>query len=761
MMGLSMCDKKYLIVGNSTVTNLPLEEAIEKIVTSLTSKGEQVQFAHSYENATTYVTSTAAVDCVMAEWVPSESAEIIDFLKQLRLRHEKAPVFLLVSSHGDNKAVTAEVMKLVTETFMILDDTTDFIVGRLQAAVARYEKAIMPPLMAAMMEYAKEKEYSWSAPGHQGGIGFCKTPIGRKFFDFYGENIFRTDMGIERASLGSMLDHTGAFGESEKYIARVFGADRSYSLVVGTSGANRTIMQACCSEDGIAICDRNSHKSIEQGLMLTGVAPVYMTPTRNAYGIIGPIPKKQMLPEAIKAKIAESKFASAAAQQRPSYSVVTNCTYDGLIYNGDTIQELLGQSTDRIHYDEAWFGYSRFNPIYKGFHAMRGDKEAHGKDQPTIFATHSTHKLLNALSQASYIHMREGRGNIKPEQFSQAYMMHATTSPLYSIAASNDVAAAMMDGQQGINLTTEVVTEAVEFRQAVARSFHDAEKNNDWFFKPWNPETVIDPVSGESYDFAEAPVSLLSSEQSCWKLNPGDEWHGFADLDEDWVMLDPVKVSLLTPGLNKDGSLQEKGVPAALVTAYLSSVGIVPTRTTDFQVMFLFSMGVTKGKWVTLMNSLMAFKKHYDANTPLEEVLPGLVATAPEVYAGLGMHDLGDKMIDFLKTHNPSVKLNQAYSTLPQIDMLPRKAYAQLVADNVELVSVNELAGRTAANSVIPYPPGIPMLMSGENFGDDNSPQIGYLKALQAWDDTFPGFEHETEGAEKEHGVYHVMCVKK
>ncbi|EBY9457152.1 arginine decarboxylase, partial [Salmonella enterica subsp. enterica serovar Mississippi] len=105
-----MCDKKYLIVGNSTVTNLPLEEAIEKIVTSLTSKGEQVQFAHSYENATTYVTSTAAVDCVMAEWVPSESAEIIDFLKQLRLRHEKAPVFLLVSSHGDNKAVTAEVM---------------------------------------------------------------------------------------------------------------------------------------------------------------------------------------------------------------------------------------------------------------------------------------------------------------------------------------------------------------------------------------------------------------------------------------------------------------------------------------------------------------------------------------------------------------------------------------------------------------------------------------------------------------------------
>lgn len=122
----------------------------------------------------------------------------------------------------------------VVEAILVLDDTTDFIVGRLQAAVARYEKIIMPPLMSAMMKYAKEKEYSWSAPGHQGGIGFCKTPVGRKFFDFYGENIFRTDMGIERACLGSMLDHTGAFGESEQYIAEVFGAHRSYSLVVGS-----------------------------------------------------------------------------------------------------------------------------------------------------------------------------------------------------------------------------------------------------------------------------------------------------------------------------------------------------------------------------------------------------------------------------------------------------------------------------------------------------------------------------------------------
>lgn len=760
-----MCDKNYLVVAGGAISRhakplTPLEETIDQIVTSLTTKGEHVKFTPTYEEAEAYVSSTASIDCIMVEWLPQQEQSVLSLLRHLRVRHEKAPVFLLINSHQDNRSVTAEVMSEVTETFLVLDDTTDFIVGRLQAAVARYEKAIMPPLMAAMMEYAKEKEYSWSAPGHQGGIGFCKTPVGRKFFDFYGENIFRTDMGIERASLGSMLDHTGAFGESEKYIARVFGADRSYSLVVGTSGANRTIMQACCSDEDIAICDRNSHKSIEQGLMLTGVRPVYMTPTRNAYGIIGPIPKKQMTRASISQQIEESRFARDAKNQRPAYSVVTNCTYDGLIYNGDTIQALLGDSCDRIHFDEAWFGYSRFNPIYKGFHAMRGDKSGHTADQPTLFATHSTHKLLNALSQASYIHIREGRGNVKPAQFSQAYMMHATTSPLYSIAASNDVAAAMMDGKQGVNLTTEVIEEAVEFRQAVAHAYHEAEKNNDWFFKPWNAEVVTDPATGERYDFADAPLSLLTTEQDCWKLRPEDSWHGFSDLDEDWVMLDPVKVSLLTPGLNGDGSLQESGVPAALVTAYLSSLGIVPTRTTDFQVMFLFSMGVTKGKWVTLMNSLMAFKRHYDADALLDEVLPALVESAPEVYRGMTMQQLGNRMMEFLKQHNPSEQLNKAYSTLPQIDMLPREAYTQLVKDNVELVSIFDLAGRTAANSVIPYPPGIPMLMSGENFGGEDSPQIAYLKALQAWDDTFPGFEHETEGAEKEDGIYHVMCVK-
>src|SRR4029079_9024195 len=138
----------------------------------------------------------------------------------------------------------------------------------------------------ALAVYSQLREHSWSAPGHQGGIAFTKLPAGRAFFDFMGENLFRTDMGIERGALGSLLDHTGPVADSEKYAAHVFGAHRSYSGVVGTSGSSRSysggvgssgsnvsIMQACIKDDDLVILDRNCHKSIEQGLMLTGARP--------------------------------------------------------------------------------------------------------------------------------------------------------------------------------------------------------------------------------------------------------------------------------------------------------------------------------------------------------------------------------------------------------------------------------------------------------------------------------------------------------
>ncbi|MDE4734376.1 arginine decarboxylase [Providencia rettgeri] len=738
-----------------------ISHAVARLASELKDEHVETVIIRNFEDGMAYIRSNTSIDCLLYGRDMSdkqEQTQAHQLITQLHRRQEDVPVFLLSDREEALTAFDRKMMEQVDEFAWILEDSADFIAGRVLATIIRYRANLLPPLMKSLIKYSDVHEYSWAAPGHQGGVGFTKTPAGRIYHDFFGENLFRTDIGIERVAVGSLLDHTGAFGECERNAARIFGADQSYSVVVGTSGSNRTIMQACMTDDDVVVIDRNCHKSIEQGLILTGAKPVYMTPSRNRYGIIGPIYPQEMTPEAITEKIAKNPLTSDKIGKRPAYSVVTNCTYDGVCYHARKVQDLLDESLDRIHFDEAWYGYARFNPIYRDHFAMRDDPRK--DDEPTVFATHSTHKLLNALSQASFIHVRNGRNAIDFNRFNQAYHMHATTSPLYAICASNDIAADMMDGNSGRSLTDEVIREAIDFRQSLGFLYKEFINDDEWFFKPWNQEMVKDPATGKRYAFEDAPVELLMKEQSCWVMNPEDKWHGFKDIPENWAMLDPIKVSILSPGMGDDGKLLDSGVPAALVTAWLNHYGIVPTRTTDFQIMFLFSMGITKGKWGTLVNALLSFKRHYDNNTALKKVLPEVVEAAPEIYSEMGLRDLGNKMFVYLQKNNPGGQLNQAYEQLPAVMMSPRDAYQEIVANRVESVPLDKLAGRIAANSIIPYPPGIPMLLSGESFGDKNSPHIGYLHSLQAWDSEFPGFEHETEGTEIIDGQYYVMCVK-
>ncbi|WP_272670503.1 arginine decarboxylase [Providencia sp. PROV060] len=738
-----------------------ISHAVARLASELNDEHVETVIIRNFEDGMAYIRSNTSIDCLLYGRDMSdkqEQTQAHQLITQLHRRQEDVPVFLLSDREEALTAFDRKMMEQVDEFAWILEDSADFIAGRVLAAIIRYRANLLPPLMKSLIKYSDVHEYSWAAPGHQGGVGFTKTPAGRIYHDFFGENLFRTDIGIERVAVGSLLDHTGAFGECERNAARIFGADQSYSVVVGTSGSNRTIMQACMTDNDVVVIDRNCHKSIEQGLILTGAKPVYMTPSRNRYGIIGPIYPQEMTPEAITEKIAKNPLTSDKIGKRPAYSVVTNCTYDGVCYHARKVQDLLDESLDRIHFDEAWYGYARFNPIYRDHFAMRDDPRK--DDEPTVFATHSTHKLLNALSQASFIHIRNGRNAIDFNRFNQAYHMHATTSPLYAICASNDIAADMMDGNSGRSLTDEVIREAIDFRQSLGYLYKEFINDDEWFFKPWNQEMVKDPATGKRYAFEDAPVELLMKEQSCWVMNPEDKWHGFKDIPENWAMLDPIKVSILSPGMGDDGKLLDSGVPAALVTAWLNHYGIVPTRTTDFQIMFLFSMGITKGKWGTLVNALLSFKRHYDNNTALKKVLPEVVEASPKIYGEMGLRDLGNKMFVYLQKNNPGGQLNQAYEQLPAVMMSPRDAYQEIVANRVEAIPLDKLAGRIAANSIIPYPPGIPMLLSGESFGDKNSPHIGYLHSLQAWDREFPGFEHETEGTEIIDGQYYVMCVK-
>jgi arginine/lysine/ornithine decarboxylase len=707
------------------------------------------------------VQSGSALHAILLDWTLGDDkghAKARALLQFIRSRNADIPIFLM-AERGEASRIPIEVMEMVDEYVWTLEDTAAFVGGRVVAAIRRYLEVMLPPLAAALMKFGQEYEYSWHTPGHTGGTAFLKSPVGRIFFDYFGENLLRSDLSISVGALGSLLDHTGPIGEHERYAARVFGAHRTYCVTNGTSMSNRVIFMAAVGRDQIAFCDRNCHKSIEHSLVMTGAIPTYLVPLRNRYGIIGPIPPARLKKEALKAAIAGNPLVRKGIDTRAVYAVVTNSTYDGLCYNARRVEELLDPSVDRIHFDEAWYAYARFNPIYRDRHAMHGDPKDH--KGPTTFATHSTHKLLAALSQASFLHIRDGRSPIPHERFNESFMMHASTSPLYTIIVSNDITAAMMDGPGGLALTKESIEEAVAFRQTMGRVHRQFASKKDWFFNTWNADRVKQGKRGKKVAFEDAQPEFLATSPDPWVLHPGETWHGFGDIEDGYCMLDPIKVSIVTPGVADKGGLDKRGIPATLVTAYLHRRGVEVEKTTDFTILFLFSIGITKGKWGTLLNVLLDFKRDYDRNAPLAEVLPFLVADHPDTYGSLGLRDLADQMFAQLKESRQTHWLAEAFSTLPTLAMSPNAAYQHLVRNEIEHVSLEDLAHRVLATSVVPYPPGIPMLMPGEETGAADGPYLGYLRALAAWDRRFPGFGHDTHGVENRKGTYYVQCLKK
>jgi arginine decarboxylase len=753
---------KVLIVDDELTAQTATGRSMRALAQALGEQEIVVVEAISADDAQSVVRSDPSLQAILLDWTLSDDDTAHDkanaLLALIRARNAHVPIFLVVQ-RGDAASLTAAVLREVNELIWILEDTTFFIAGRVLAAINRYIEALAPPLTKALAKFAQVYEYSWHTPGHTGGTAFLKSPVGRFFYDYYGENLLRSDLSISVGELGSLLDHSGPIGESEKYCARIYGAQRAYTVTNGGSMSNRVIFMSSVTRGDYALCDRNAHKSTEQALTMTGVIPTYLVPSRNHLGIIGPIYPERLAAKAVRAAIEVNPLAKNKAQ-KAVHTIITNSTYDGLTYLVPRVIDLLDASVDRIHFDEAWFGYARFNPLYKDRHAMYGDPKDYPADKPTIFATTSTHKLLAALSQASLISIRDGRKPVEHARFNEAYMMHASTSPQYAIIVSNEISMAMMDGVGGHTLTTEAISEAVAFRKLVCRAHHAAQARGDWMFKTWNADQVTDPATGKKIAFIDAPDELLITHPDCWVLHPGEAWHGFQDLEDGYCMLDPIKVSLVTPGVSNDGSFEKMGIPATLVTAYLSQRGIEVEKTTDFTILFLFSIGVTKGKYGTLINALLHFKESYDANTPLVDALPTKAATAPERYAGMGLRDLADEMFAQLKESNLLKWQAEAFSTLPLPVLTPADTYSKLVHNEVEQIAVDKMANHVLATGVVPYPPGIPMLMPGENAGSDDSPYIGYLRALQAWDRRFPGFGHDTHGVENENGTYYVYCLK-
>ncbi|RRV38084.1 lysine decarboxylase [Pseudomonas sp. o96-267] len=668
--------------------------------------------------------------------------DMVELIRVARVRAPQLPIFALGEQVTIENA-PAEAMADLNQLRGILylyEDTVSFLARQVARAAHNYLEGLLPPFFKALVQHTAQSNYSWHTPGHGGGVAYRKSPVGQAFHQFFGENTLRSDLSVSVPELGSLLDHTGPLAEAEARAARNFGADHTFFVINGTSTANKIVWHSMVGRDDLVLVDRNCHKSILHSIIMTGAIPLYLCPERNELGIIGPIPLSEFSKESIQAKIDASPLARGRAP-KVKLAVVTNSTYDGLCYNAEMVKQALGDSVEVLHFDEAWYAYAAFHEFYAGRYGMGTQYDEHS---PLVFTTHSTHKLLAAFSQASMIHVQDGgQRQLDRDRFNEAFMMHISTSPQYGIIASLDVASAMMEGPAGRSLIQETFDEALSFRRALANVRRNLNAE-DWWFSIWQPGA------------ADGADSLTTAD---WVLQPDADWHGFGEVADDYVLLDPIKVTLVMPGLNAAGKLEPQGIPAAVVSKFLWERGLVVEKTGLYSFLVLFSMGITKGKWSTLLTELLEFKRSYDANLPLIDVLPSIAHTGGGRYQGMGLRDLCDALHGCYRENATAKALKSMYTALPELAIKPADAYDRLVRGEVEAVPIDQLQGRIAAVMLVPYPPGIPLIMPGERFTAATRSILDYLAFARTFDQAFPGFDIDVHGLQTEAGEYSVDCL--
>ncbi len=608
----------------------------------------------------------------------------------------------------------------------------------------------LPPFYKTLKNYARKKAALWSTPGHASGRGMQATPAGKDFYEFYGRNLFLSDLSSSVADLGSILEHEGPAGEAERQAAEIFGAQTTFFVLNGTSTANKIVFFATVAPNDVVLVDRNCHKSIMHAIIMNEAIPIYLRPKPSSYGLLGPIGLEEMTPQAVKEKVQHSKWVRNKKASKVQLAVLTNSTYDGVIYNADKIKSLLANQTHFLLFDEAWFAYAAFHPFYDGRYAMSPFQKKRGVHMPAVFATQSTHKMLLAFSQGSMLHFKQGTGKqeLDPQGLVEANLMHASTSPFYPLFASLDVSARIMR-DRGYELINKALDQAIRFRHVVRLAGERYRKSGTWWFTPWQP-----------------PRKRLEKDPAQWKMQPGASWTGTAVNEEDDLLLDPLKVTLLTPGVRADASMEEEGIPAAVVRKFLERKNIVPEKIGFYNLLFLFAPGVSIDRSRELLQALHAFKTAYDENEPLQDVFPDLVAQHPDFYRPEeGLKDLCARLHRFLKKRQIMKTVSSLYSTLPEQALLPHKAYYGLVEGKTEYVPLSEAAGRVSVFMILPYPPGVPLIMPGERFPSEGGEILGFLQISQDFDNLFPGFETEFHGIKKvyENGqtVYMINCLKK
>ena len=594
---------------------------------------------------------------------------------------------------------------------------------------------MLPPFFRALADYVEDGNSQFDCPGHQGGQFFARHPAGRAFYDFYGENLFRSDLCNADVKLGDLLIHEGPACDAQQHAAQVYNADKTYFVLNGTSSANKMVLNALLAPGDIILYDRNNHKSISHGaLVQAGATPVYLETARNPFGSIGGILEHCFNEEYIRKLVAEQDPEKAKAERPIRLAVIQLGTYDGTIYNARQVVDKIGHLCDYILFDSAWVGYEQFIPMMKDCSPLLLEL---GPNDPGILVTQSVHKQQAGFSQTSQVHKKDShiKGQdryVNHKRLNNAFMMHASTSPFYPLFASLDINAKIHEGEAGKLLWKDCVETVIDARKAVLK--------NCKYLRPLVPPVV----NGKKWE--DGDTAAMAQDVKYFAFEPGAKWHSFEGYGAGQYFIDPCKFQLITPGINVEtGEYEDFGIHANILANYLREHGIIPEKCDLNTILFLMTPAESKTKMDDLVAQLVRFEQLIEQDAPMQDVLPSIYYNNIDKYKGYTIRRLCQEMHDFYKDRNVSELQKKLFlhEYLPEYVKTPQEANFDFVRGQGELVPLTEAVGRMALEGALPYPPGVLCVQPGERWSETAR---DYFLALEEGINKLPGFAPEIQG---------------
>lgn len=644
----------------------------------------------------------------------------------------KLPIFVSVCCE---ETFPDDVCSSITGVFELCGDNTDFYGKQVETAVNKYEQALLPPFFGTLKKYVEMGNSTFACPGHQGGQFFRKHPVGRQFFDFFGETIFRADMCNADVKLGDLLIHEGAPLDAQKYAAKVFNADKTYFVLNGTSSSNKVATNALLAKGDLVLFDRNNHKSNHHGALIqAGATPIYLETARNPFGFIGGIDAHCFQESYLREQIREVAPERADEKRPFRLAIIQLGTYDGTIYNARQVVDRIGHLCDYILFDSAWVGYEQFIPMMNDCSPLLLELTP---EDPGIIVTQSVHKQQAGFSQTSQIHKKDKhiKGQTRycnHKRFNNAFMMHASTSPFYPLFAALDVNAKMHEGASGRYLWREAVKAGIEARKLLLKKCK--------YIKPFVP-TMIDGRLWQEYE-----TEQMADDLRFFEFEPGQKWHSFEGYEKGQYFVDPCKFLLTTPGIDAEtGKYTEFGIPATILANFLRENNIIPEKCDLNSILFLMTPAEDMAKMQHLVSQISRFEKLVDEDAPLSEVLPNVYNANKARYKDYTIRQLCQEMHNLYVSHDVKQLQKEMFrkAHFPTKVMDPQEANLEFIRGKVELVPLSQIEGRIAAEGALLYPPGVLCMVPGEIWGGAVQ---RYFLALEEGINLLPGFSPELQG---------------